>query len=290
MSFQQLASGQWLEGITVDGDTVWYSDVFGCGIRRHPVVNKGEVWRGDMRWIGVLHMNGDGKVLHSCATGIGWIDPATGATGMLVDTIDGKPIPGTNEFVVDKSGRMYFGTVDSTAFERGTTPGPSALYRIDPDKKVTRLTGDLKFTNGVGLSPDEKRLYHCESFVGVFAYDVKPDGSLGEPQMLLEKNDCDGLKVDVQGRIWASGFRTPELVILNPDGSVAGGYKLPAKACTNHHFAGKDGRDIYMTCVVPVAVENPEGVEVPTEMNSTLWRGRTEVAGLPLNRPHFKLG
>jgi gluconolactonase len=290
MDFEQIAEGQWLEGLTVDGDTAWYSDVFGGGVRRCPAGASGEVWHGDQRWISALMVNADGKVLHNGATGIGWFDPKTDATGMLVDSAEGKPLPGVNEMVVDAGGALYFGTVDSSAFDRGEPPGPSALYRLELDGRVSRLTDDLKFSNGLGLSPDVRRLYHCESFVGVFAYDVGPDGRLGAPQMLVGKEDCDGLKVDVEGRIWVAGFKSAELAIFNPDGSAAGGYAIPGKAVTNHHFGGRDGRDIYMTIVLPVAVDDPSEVTVPADMNSGLWRGRAPVAGLPLHPARFNLG
>lgn len=290
MDFELLAEGLWLEGIAVDGDTVWYSDVFGGGIRRVPPGSAGEVWRKDDRWIGGLMMNVDGKVLSSGATGIAWFDPASGASGMLLDRLDGGSVRGINEMVADASGALYFGTVDSSAFERGDVPGPSALYRLDPDRSLTRLTGDLKFSNGLALSPDGRRLYHCESFVGVFAYDLDAAGLLGEPRLLIEKADCDGLKVDVEGRLWVAGFKSPELLILRPDGGTEGSYALPGEAATNHHFGGADGRDIYMSIVLPVPVGDPSEVVVPAEMKSGLWRGRAPVAGLPLHRPHFTLG
>jgi len=289
MDFEKLADGQWFEGIAVDGDTVWYSDVFGRGIRRVPPARAGEVWRGEDRWISALMVNVDGKVLASGATGITWFDPAGGASGVLLDRVDGAPISGVNEMVADASGALYFGTVDSAAFERGETPGPSALFRLAPDGQARRLTGPLKFSNGLGLSPDGRRLYHCESFVGVFAYDVGPDGLLGDPQLLIEKADCDGLKVDVEGRLWVAGFKSPELIILRPDGGVAGSYALPGKAATNLHFGGTDGRDIYLSVVLPVAVDDPSAVVVPAEMKSGLWRGRTAVAGLALHPPRFRL-
>jgi len=290
VDFEQLAEGQWFEGIAVDGETVWYSDVFAGGIRRYPAEGADTVWRKNDRWIGALMMNADGKVLSGGATGIEWFDPASGASGMLIDSIDGEAIPGVNEMVADASGALYFGTVDSAAFERGDPPGPSALYRLDPAGKLNRLTGDLKFSNGLALSPDGKHLYHCESWVGVFGYDVAEDGKLGEPRLVCEKADCDGLKVDVDGRLWIAGFRSPELLIVSPDGSVCDSYALPGKAATNHHFGGGDGRDIYISVVIPVAVDDPSGVEVPAEMKSGLWRGRAPVAGLELYRPQFELG
>jgi sugar lactone lactonase YvrE len=290
MQFECLAEGEWFEGIAVEGDTVWYSDVFARGIRRHPPAAAGEVWRGEDRWIAALMINQGGEVLSGGATGIEWFHPKTGASGRLFGGISGEPFGGVNEMVADASGALYFGTVDSLAFENETVPAASALYRLDPSGEVQRLTGDLKFSNGLALSPDGKQLYHCESFVGVFAYDVLADGSLGEGRMLLEKSDCDGLKVDAQGRLWIAGFQTPELVILRPDGSRDGGYALPGQAATNHHFGGSDLRDIYMSVVIPVPVGDPTEVVVPAEMHSGLWRGKAPVAGLPLHPPRFRLG
>jgi sugar lactone lactonase YvrE len=211
------------------------------------------------------------------------------ASGVLLDKVDRAPVSGGNEMVADSSGALYFGTVDGVAFERGEMPGSSALFRLEPHGRVRRLTGPRKFSNGLGLSPDGGRLYHCESFVGVFAYDVGPDGLLGAPQLLVEKPDCDGLKVDVEGRVWVAGFRFPELLILSCDGRVDGSYALPGKAATNIHFGGADGRDIYMSVVLPVSVGDPSEVVVPAQMNSCLWRGRVPVAGLPLQPPRFSL-
>jgi sugar lactone lactonase YvrE len=290
MEFELVAEGEWLEGIAVDGDTVWYSDVFGRGIRRCPPGAPGEVWRGDERWISAIQVNADGKVLSNGATGIVWFDPKGDASGELIKEVEGQPLGGVNEMVADASGVLYFGSVDSAAFERGEPPGPSALYRLGLDGRATQLTGELKFSNGLGLSPDGRRLYHCETFAGVFAYDVLEDGRLGEPQLLIEKADCDGLKIDVEGRIWVAGFKSPELLILRPDGGVDGRFAVPGPAATNHHFGGRDGRDIYITVVLPVPVDDPSEVVVPAEMKSGLWRGRAPVAGLPLHRPKFKLG
>ena len=70
MEFEKLADGQWFEGIAVDSDTVWYSDVFGRGIRRCPPMRVGEVWRGEDRWISALMINVDGKVLSNGARDI----------------------------------------------------------------------------------------------------------------------------------------------------------------------------------------------------------------------------
>jgi sugar lactone lactonase YvrE len=190
----------------------------------------------------------------------------------------------------DDAGNLIFGTVDIPAFERGETPGPCSLVRLGVDGAVTRLADGLTFTNGLALSADGRLLFHNESFVGVFAYEIDAAGRLGPNRMLLDKPDCDGMKLDTQGRLWITGFRSPELTILSPDGSKVETFPLPVEAATNLWFGRADGRDIYVTAVQPVAVASPGEVIQPTAPTSTLIRGRLPVAGQPVRRPQFRLG
>lgn len=290
MAFEVIARGAWLEGMALDGDAVWVSDVGLGGVRRLSPDGRVEVWREADRWIGGILLNADGKVLSSGKGGIFWLDPATGASGTLIDAVDGQPLPGVNEMVADAAGNLIFGTVDIPAFERGETPGPCSLVRLSVDGRATTLAGGLTFTNGLALSADGRRLFHNESFVGVFAYEVAADGRLGPARKLLDKPDCDGMKLDAQGRLWITGFRSPELTILSPDGSKVETFPLPVEAATNLWFGGADGRDIYVTAVQPVAVASPGEVIQPTAPTSTLIRGRLPVAGQPVRRPQFRLG
>jgi sugar lactone lactonase YvrE len=189
----------------------------------------------------------------------------------------------------DGKGGLYFGTVDLPAIINGQAPGPAALYRLDVSGRVSRLCDGLKFSNGLGLSQDGCRLYHNESFVGTFAYDVAPDGSLGPATLLLKKHDCDGIAIDCDGRVWVSGFSSNEIVRLRPDGSIDGTIAIPAPAATNVRFGGPDMRDVYVTTVMPeaaLALARGTAIEEPS---SVLYRARSDVAGLPLEAPRFRL-
>jgi sugar lactone lactonase YvrE len=290
MAFEVLAKGAWLEGMALDGDIVWVSDVGLGGIRRLSPDGQVDVWRKTDRWIGGILLNADGKVLSSGAGGVFWFDPATGAAGTLIDAVDGQPLTGVNEMVADSAGNLIFGTVDIPAFERGETPGPCSLVRLEVNGQATRLVDGLTFTNGLALSADGRWLFHNESFVGVFAYEIDATSQLGPPRKLLDKPDCDGMKLDAQGRLWITGFRSPELTILAPDGSHVEALPLPVGAATNLWFGGADGQDVYVTAVAPVAVADPNEVIQPTELTSTLIRGRAPVAGQAVRRPKFRLG
>src|SRR5579862_5406122 len=111
--FEQVASGIYLEGLSVDykRDVVWYSDVIAGGIhgvrpdgRKVGSFNEGRMWTG-----GIM-MNEDGAVLSSGQGGIMWNDPDSGRSGWLLTTIEGKPINGINEMMPDGTGGIFFGT------------------------------------------------------------------------------------------------------------------------------------------------------------------------------------
>jgi sugar lactone lactonase YvrE len=289
MSFEQLARGAWLEGMALDGEVVWVSDVIAGGVWAVNGPHAGRLWREGQLWIGALLVNHDGRVLHSGGCGLGWFDPNSAAEGVLVDSFDGTPIPGFNEMAPDDEGGMIFGTVDIPAFERSDAPGPSQLYHIAADGTLTLLEDGLKFTNGLAFSADRRQLYHCETFVGVFAYDW--DGKrLSNRRKLLDKDDCDGMKLDVEGRIWVTGFRSGELTIISPAGGQVDALEIPADGATNLWFGGADGKDLYVTAVKPVPVSDPSEITVPTQPESRLLKGRAPVAGLPLPKTRFRLG
>lgn len=289
MNFEMLTSGYYLEALFVAEDAIWFSDVTQQGIRRLSRDGQLKEWPGK-RLIGGIIVNDDGIVLSSGPGGIRWLDPVGGASGTLIETIDGKPIDGVNEFAADSSGAMYFGTIDLPSIERGATPGPSALYRLTTDGRCVKVAGGLTFSNAFALSPDGRRLYHNETFVGTFAYDVAADGSLGAPAMLIKKPDCDGMALDCEGGIWVTGFESNELVRALPDGRIERRIDLPPQAsATNVFFAGEEGRDLYVTAVRPEAAEELKQGRLPSAPSSFLYRGRCEIPGLPVLRPRFRI-
>lgn len=289
MNFQQITTGIHLEGLALDGHNLWYSDVMAGGIHRLAVDSTRASWRHDALCIGGLLINADGKVLSTGEGGIAWTDPATGAGGMLITEADGQPILGVNEMAVWRDGGIAFGTLDTPAFTQNRDPGPSALYLLSANGEVTKLCDGLKFSNGLAFSADHRWLYHNESFVGTFAYELDDQGKVTDVKQLLDKPDCDGIKVDEKGRLWISGFSSSELVILRPDGAIDDTLVLPAEACTNLLFGGGGSKDLYITTVAAYAVDSATEVQLYDERESILYRGRSTVAGRPIVKSNFHI-
>lgn len=209
---------------------------------------------------------------------------------MLLEKIDGQPLRGVNEMVPDGQGGIYFGTMDIASMAQGQPLGPSALYRLARDGRVTYLAGDLQFPNGIGVSADGKRLFHNDTRVGTYAYDFLPDGSLGNRTMLLESTDGDGVAIDADGNVWVTGYLSPDLLCLKPDGTIINRIALPGgDGATNLRFGGEDGRDLYVTVVPRDVVEAIIAGTPPTSPRSVLYRGRSDVPGRVHARTDFRL-
>jgi gluconolactonase len=117
------------------------------------------------------------------------IEP-NGKRTVLADSYEGKRFNGTNDVVVKKDSAVYF--TDMLGALRLGDKDPSmglpyqAVYMVK-NGKVTRLTDDIPTTNGLAFSPDEKYLYangSCGKYIR--RYDVKPDGTLTNSQMLID--------------------------------------------------------------------------------------------------------
>jgi sugar lactone lactonase YvrE len=290
MDFEAVASGFcFLEAPRVDGENVWFTDVVLGGLRRWSPGGKIDTWLPDRRWIGGIALDGDGAVLCSGPDGIAWLDPISGRSGMLLETIDGEPIRGVNELLPDGYGGLFFGTADVAEAEHGQARGASALFRLDRDGRVRRLCEGLTFANGIGLSPDGRRLYFNDTFVGTYACDLRPDGGVGERVLLADERDCDGLAVDREGGIWIAGLNSGAITRLSPDGKVERRVSLPLQGVTSLCFGGPDLRDVYVTTTAPDFAQALAKRTLPSRAAS-LYAARSDVAGMPVARTDFRPG
>jgi sugar lactone lactonase YvrE len=290
--FAPLARGLYLEGLAVDERRgwVWYSDVIAGGI--HGVKPDGAVvsLNTERMWTGGIALNEDGAVLSSGAGGIMWNHPDSGESGWLLEHIDGAPINGINEMAPDGAGGIYFGTVDIERIQRGEPTRPASIYRLSVTGDVTLVGKDLGFVNGIMVSAEGKHLYYNDTFDSTYVFDVLPDRSLANRRRLLQKEDCDGMALDAAGNLWITGFRSRELTRIRPDGTVLEAVPTPGAAISQIRFGGPDRRDFYVTCVPADGGDNLAVGVQPTEKRSILYRGRSEVPGMPIAAARFRLG
>jgi gluconolactonase len=127
---------------------------------------------------------------------------------------------------------------------------------MDPQGTVVLLTGVLERPNGIGLAPDGKTLYVANSNPSRpfwMAFEVKADRTLGPGRVFFDasglaaktrrKGIPDGLKVDRQGNLFATG--PGGVLVLSPDGKHLGTI-LTGETAANCAF-GNDGSTLYIT-------------------------------------------
>lgn len=175
-----------------------------------------------------------------------------GTVSTLADRFERKRLNSPNDLVVKRDGSVYFTDPPYGLKNVKDRELPfSGIYRIAVDGKLSLLSKDMPFPNGLAFSPDETRLYVVDSEANQLqVFDVKADGSLGKPRLfasigLAGSNDGpDGIKLDAHGNIFCTG---PDGVwILSPDGRLLGKIPMP-EVPSNLAFGGPDGSTLYIT-------------------------------------------
>jgi sugar lactone lactonase YvrE len=292
MDFEPVVTGMCLiEAPRWDERGLWFTDILLGGVRCLRPDGRLDAWLTERRIVGGMVMNDDGKLILSGTGGIVWLDPETGASGSLLDTIDGEPISGVNDMFPDGRGGLWFGWVDHVRMLRGEDFfGTSSLHRLDPDGTVTWHFGGVGFSNGIGLSPGDDRLYFTDSAAGVHVFPVGGDGSLGEPVLQGEPGG-DGLVVDAEGGVWTAAIQDGTLNRMLRDGTIERRIPVPGGHPVSVCFGGADLRDIYVSTAAPdagaAAVNRFPLADVPR--TATIYRARCDVAGQPIRRTAFRV-
>ena len=154
-----------------------------------------------------------------------------------------------NDLVIAADGTLY------ASDPRFASPAGGQIWRITrgTDGKgrgeVMSSTRRLGVTNGIDLSPDGTTLYVSESNSRqVWAYRL--DGSkLLDPRLVRGFADfeVDGLRTDVDGRIYLARLSAGKIAIIAANGSLEREVPLSGKQPTNLTFGGPDGRTVFVT-------------------------------------------
>jgi sugar lactone lactonase YvrE len=118
-----------------------------------------------------------------------------------------------------------------------------------PQGAVMAVARKLTTTNGIDLSPDEKTLYVAESATNeIWAYRLD-GGTLSAPRRVKKFPDfeIDGIRTDIDGRIYVARILKGTIALLTPDGKTVREIALQGKEPTNLAFGGPDGKTVYVT-------------------------------------------
>ena len=128
--------------------------------------------------------------------------------------------------------------------------GTGQLWRISSNGNTTCLEQNMGTTNGVEVSPDQKKLYVNESKqLNLWVYDLSEDGNISNKKLLYKFKDggLDGMRCDALGNIYVTRWGSGIVVVISPQGKLLRTIKLNGMKPTNIAFGGPDGRTAYVT-------------------------------------------
>jgi L-arabinonolactonase len=182
-------------------------------------------------------------------TGLAFWDRDTNTCEPLANPLRGSKSLRFNDGAVDRQGRLVAGTMNC----RILASADGCLYRLDPDRRVTRLDGGLAVANGICFSPDGARMYVSEQFRGrilQYEYDCQT-GQVSGKRVFAELPEAegkpDGLVVDSEGFLWNAHWGGGLITRYSPDGVVAARIRLPVPVVTCMAFAGERLNELYVT-------------------------------------------
>jgi gluconolactonase len=185
------------------------------------------------------------------------VDLSTGKVEDLYTACDGRPLRGPNDIVFDAAGGFWF-TDHGKLRERDRDR--TGVYYARPDGSMIRETiFPMDAPNGIGLSPDDTRLYVAETHTGrVWAWDLSGPGQIaggvgfgpgggtllaGLPGFQL----FDSLAVDSAGNVCVATLVNGGITVISPDGLSIEHVAMPDVITTNICFGGADLRTAYIT-------------------------------------------
>ncbi|MEM1061726.1 MAG: SMP-30/gluconolactonase/LRE family protein [Planctomycetota bacterium] len=183
-----------------------------------------------------------------------------GSFETVADRFEGRRFNSPNDLVVASDGTIYFtdppyGLPKKTASEIGFC----GVYRVTPDGAVSLVTQELRRPNGVSLSPDESILYVANSDPEDqkwVTFSIAEDGTFGPMRLFVQADmsvgvqGCDGLKVDRDGVVFATG--PGGVWVFSPAGEALGRIET-GERIANCAFGGDDGTTLFMTSDMHIA-------------------------------------
>ncbi len=147
----------------------------------------------------------------------------------------------------DRRGRFWIGVASQEKTGRG------GLYRYDIDGTLTLMEEDVRFSNGLTWSPNNKFFYYVDSAkYCIYKYDFDLDkGTISNRSILLQLDNAsdipDGLTIDRDGFLWLALYSGGKLIRIHPNGEIDKTIMLPVERPTSCAFGGDNEETLFVT-------------------------------------------
>jgi len=185
------------------------------------------------------------------------VDIKTGKVEVLYTECEGRPLRGPNDIVFDADGGFWFTDHGKT---RERDRDRTGVFYAKPDGSMIReVIFPMDGPNGVGLSPDGKRLYVAETWPGrLWEWQITGPGAVsgnepfapGGGHLLVGLPGFqlfDSLAVDGAGNVCVATLANGGITVVSPDGASVEHVPMPDPLTTNICFGGADRTTAYVT-------------------------------------------
>ena len=184
----------------------------------------------------------------------------------IASRFDGKRLNRPNDVLCRSDGLIYFTDPAGRLPVEEQELDFAGVMMISNDGRLSVATDECEYPNGLAFSPDEKTMYVAISRLNdgciaekergevcrhqyIRAFNVQPDGALSNNRIFADMSSAedgvhDGMKVDVDGRIFCTG--AGGCWIFDSKSNHLGTIKLP-EVPANLAFGGPDRRDLFFT-------------------------------------------
>jgi sugar lactone lactonase YvrE len=260
------------------GELVWVDIMVGAVHRFDPETGRDRSFTVGQP-VGAANLRRSGGLVLALRDGIAFLDERHPTELRWLAEIEcDRPDTRMNDAACDPSGRLWAGTMD---LEERNPAG--ALYRIEPAGAVETILRAVTVSNGIGWSPDGRRLYYVDSSTArLEVFDFEPAaGSVSGRRTVVrippDDGAPDGLTVDAEGCIWVALWEGWSIRRYCPDGSLSGSVDVPAGRVTSCAFGGPALDTLYVTTARP---DEPD----PRQPSAGgIFAVRPGVTGLPTN-------
>jgi len=177
----------------------------------------------------------------------------SGNVTVLTNGYEGKKLGAPNDIAVKSDGSIWFTDAFFGLYGREEEQDGRYVYRISPTGTLTAVYKGGDLPNGIGFSPDEKRLYIGEDYgeigtVRVFdVIDIEHEGAqdgLNTTHFREIPLRADGFALDGEENIYIAAVGGVH--VYDKDGNKYGMIRIP-KRSRNVAFGGKKNNYIFVT-------------------------------------------
>jgi sugar lactone lactonase YvrE len=243
----------WGEGPIWWGGSLYYVDIEGRKILQFdPATGQEAVWEVGER-VGTVVPRRAGGLVFAGDHGFAFLDPASGELTRLGDPEAGKRDNRFNDGKCSPEGRFFAGTISLTK-----QTGDAALYRMDPDRTITKVYAGVTNSNGIVWTADGASMFYIDTpRLAVLAFDYDAEtGTLHNERVAFATAPAapgvpDGMAIDTDGHLWIAFCHGGCVVCYDRGGVELRRIELPCREVTAPAFGGADLGDLYITTGIP---------------------------------------